>query len=68
MKITLKAARINKGMTQIEAAELLGISCATLRSWEKGTTTPSLPLLDALIHLYEIRYDDINFMQKKTNE
>lgn len=33
-KITLKAARTNAGYTLSEAAELLGVSVATLHKWE----------------------------------
>ena len=34
-KITLKAARVNAGMTQKEAAAMMGISNQTLLKWEK---------------------------------
>lgn len=35
MPITLKAARVNSGLNQKEAAELIGVSRATIMSWEK---------------------------------
>lgn len=35
MKITLKALRANKGLSQIKAAELVGVSEGTWRNWEK---------------------------------
>ena len=35
LKITLKAARVNAGLTLEEAAKTLGISRSTLISWEK---------------------------------
>lgn len=38
MAITLKAARVNKGLTQREAAKTLGISESTLFGYEKGKT------------------------------
>lgn len=37
-KISLKAARVNAGLTQIELAKLLGKSEATIVKWEKDTT------------------------------
>lgn len=39
-KITLKAARVNAGLTQKEAAQGIGISAVTLSSYEKGHTSP----------------------------
>ncbi|WP_270649194.1 helix-turn-helix transcriptional regulator [Limosilactobacillus mucosae] len=35
MALTLKAARVNAGMTQIQAAKKLGVSNQTLGRWEK---------------------------------
>jgi len=34
MKITLKALRINRNLTQKQASELLGISLPTYQRWE----------------------------------
>ena len=45
MSITLKAARVNKQMTQIEAAEKLGIAVDTLRQYESGKTFPDVPMI-----------------------
>lgn len=35
-KITMRAARVNAGMTQQELADKMGISKRTLYDWEKG--------------------------------
>lgn len=35
-------------LTQIQLAEVLGISIATLRRWEAGETTPNIKMLEAL--------------------
>ena len=40
MSITLKAARVNVGMTQEQMASALGISVETLRNYERGKTFP----------------------------
>ena len=37
-KITLKAARVNAGMTQDEAAGFLGKTKQTIVNWENGVT------------------------------
>lgn len=36
MSMTLKAARVNAGYTQIAAATAIGVSDAKLRDWERG--------------------------------
>lgn len=36
VKLTLKAARVNAGLTQKQLASLLGISEATMIKWEKS--------------------------------
>ena len=47
-KISLKAARVNAGYSQKEAAELLGISNKTLCSWENGKTFPDQPMIEKI--------------------
>lgn len=42
-RISLKAARVNAGYSQKQAAALLGISNKTLCSWENGRTFPDQP-------------------------
>ena len=61
MSITLKAARVNKQMTQIEAAEKLGIAVDTLRQYESGKTFPDVPMIQKIENLYSVSYNDINF-------
>ena len=34
----LKAAREAKGMTQLELAQAIAVSLASVKSWERGTT------------------------------
>lgn len=36
MKMTLKAARVNAGLTQTEFADALGVSKMTVFEWENG--------------------------------
>lgn len=62
MAITLKAARVNKNLTQKEAAELLGISESTLLNYEKGKTFPTLPTIEKMEDLYGVSYDNIIFL------
>jgi transcriptional regulator with XRE-family HTH domain len=62
MAITLKAARVNAGLTQKEAAEKLGIALDTLRNYEAGETFPAVPTIQRIEALYGVSYNDINFL------
>ena len=59
MPITLKAARINKGFTQKEAAKKIGIRVDTLSNYERGNTYPDIPILKKIEKVIEIGYNDI---------
>lgn len=52
MKITIKAARVNAGLTLREAAKALGISDCTLSSYENGKTAPKWKMLERMAELY----------------
>ena len=62
MPITLKAARVNSGLNQEEAAELIGVSRATIMSWEKYRSFPNVIHLHAIETAYNVKYDDIIFL------
>ena len=59
--VTLKAARVNAGLTQIEAAKKLNISVYTLANYERGITFPDIPILKKIEILYKVPYKDIFF-------
>ena len=60
-RMSLKAARVNAGYSQKEAAKILGISNKTLCSWENGKTFPDQPMIEKLCALYGLTYDQIDF-------
>lgn len=60
-KISLKAARVNAGFSQKEAAVLLGISNKTLCNWENCRTFPDQPMIEKICVLYGVTYDMIDF-------
>ena len=62
MAITLKAARMNKGYNQKKASKLIGISIDTLSNYEKGKTFPDVPIIKKIEEVYDVKYDDINFL------
>lgn len=61
-KISLKAARVNAGLSQKAAAKALGVSNQTLCKWENGKTFPDAKQIAALCELYGVSYDDVNFL------
>lgn len=62
MKVTLKAARINKGLSQEEASKLIGVSVDTLGNYERGSTYPDIPILKKIEEVYRVQYSDIIFL------
>lgn len=62
MAITLKAARINKNLSQKEAASKIGISVETLMNYEKGASFPNVPIIKKIEETYGLQYSDINFL------
>ena len=62
IRITLKAARINRNLSQKEAAKALNVSNKTLCSWENGLSVPKADKIDAICELYEVPYDNLIFL------
>lgn len=62
MFVTLRAARVNKNLRQMDAAKLLGISESTLLNYEKGRTFPSQPTIKKMEDLYGVSYNNIIFL------
>ena len=62
LKISLKAARVNAGLSQKDVADRLKVSNRTVCSWENGDTFPSADKIDTHCKLYGIAYDNINFL------
>lgn len=56
-KISIKAARVNAGLTQEEAARRLGINPDTLASYERNSSKLTLEMLKKLADLYKIPAD-----------
>ncbi|MBQ7003117.1 MAG: helix-turn-helix transcriptional regulator [Oscillospiraceae bacterium] len=60
--MTLKAARVNCGLTQSEACKRLGISVPTIINWEKGKTFPDAKQILMIQDVYGVCYDDLIFL------
>lgn len=57
--LSLKAARVNTGLTQEEAAQAINVTGKTLISWEKGVTHPTVDKLLRLCSPYDVQISDI---------
>lgn len=62
VQMTLKAARVNAGLTQKQAAKKLHISDKTLNNWENGKSLPKADKIDAMCLLYGCTYNNLNFL------
>jgi len=60
-KISLRAARVNAGLTQDRAAKALGVTRKTLQNWEKGVTSPSVKQALAIEELFRFPVSKIFF-------
>ena len=58
-QITLKAARVNQGLSRKTAAKLLEIHPSTLANWEKGRTYPTIEQYHRLCQVYGCPVDAI---------
>ncbi len=62
-KITLKAARVNAGLTQKELAKKIGKSETTIVKWENDQTGKKISIenLEKLCKILNIGFNDIFF-------
>lgn len=63
MSMTLKAARVNAGLTQIQFAEKLGVSEDTVRRYETGKSFPDVAMLERIKAVTGVGYDDLIFLK-----
>ena len=62
MKITLKAARVNAGLTQAEAAKTIGIGVVTLIKWEKNPDRMPVYMQRQIADAYNLLPENIKFL------
>ena len=68
MRMTLRAIRINNGWTLEEMAKKIGVSTDTLRNYELCKTYPDVPIINKIIEVTGINYNDIIFLPNKYAE
>lgn len=59
IKISLAAARVNAGLTQLEVSSILGVSKQTVCNWESGKTAPNITQARRLSDVYQMPLDYI---------
>lgn len=67
-KLTLRAIRVNLGLSLDEASTLIGVSKDTLSNYERGDTYPDVPIIKRIEDVYNISYDKINFLINDNDE
>lgn len=55
----LRNLRLEKGMTQEQSAEKLGVSAQSVSRWETGATLPDVLMLPDIAKLYGVLVDDL---------
>ena len=55
----IRQARINKGYTQSELGDLIGVSNKAISRWENGETFPDIGVIEPLAQMLELRIQDI---------
>lgn len=59
MQMSLKALRVNAGLTQQDVADRLGVSRQTVINWENGDEPPKEIVIYALAYLYKVDIDNM---------
>ena len=62
MKVSLRSARVNSNLTQVEAGKKIGVSRKTIQNWEKGVSLPDAEHISRIEAAYSCSYDDIIFL------
>ena len=58
-KLSFKIAREKAGMTQLEAAKVLGVSQPTIACWETGRSNPRFAMLNDIAKLFGCTVDEL---------
>ena len=66
MRLTLKALRVNKSLTQEEAAKAIVVSKYTWSNYEQGKTFPDVPTIETIEKVFDVTYSDIIFLPNST--
>lgn len=62
VKLTLKAARVNAGLTQEEAGQCIDVSKDVISNWERGLSYPDVIQLKKIEDTYHVTYNNLIFL------
>lgn len=65
-KLTLRAARVNQGLTQEQAAELLDVTKDIVSNWERFKTFPDVKDVKKIESVYKVSYNDLIFLPEES--
>lgn len=60
-RMSIKALRVERGMTQAEFARALQVNKKTVSAWELGKTCPKLDKIEAICATLGVEYDSIRW-------
>ena len=66
MKVSLKAARVNAGLTQDDVSRQTGWARSTIKRWERYETAPPTHKRKILCELYDAAEDEISWKSEYT--
>lgn len=66
MKLTLKAARVNKGLTKKDAAKLMGVSRNVISNWERQISFPDVLQVKRIEEVYGLQFQEIIFLPSES--
>ncbi len=67
VKLTIAELRKDKGITQSELADFLGVSFQSVSKWENGITMPDIALLPMLSEYFQVSVDEILGLKPLSN-
>jgi transcriptional regulator with XRE-family HTH domain len=65
---TIRGLREERGWTQLELANAIGVTPATVYNWERGKYEPKASQLRALARAFAVSMDDIDFEGERRGE
>ena len=63
---TLKQLRLDRGMTQEDVAEQVGLTRQAVSSYESGRTQPGLDILERLAQVYQVELTDLVYGRSRS--
>lgn len=63
MRVSIKAARVNKDMTQPELAKAVGVGVRTIQNWESGASSPRADKMPEICAVLGCEMDDIAWVK-----